>query len=170
MKSQIEVKKAQNELARAVGDFMRYWGFRRIHGQLWLHIYLSPEPLSGAELTRLLTVSKALVSPALVELQKYGLIRAHEVDKKTKKYTAHPNVYQVIQKVLKERELKLIQKAEQAVHKLQKATQASADSATIKTNLERLSEVEKMTSTAHVALQFIIHQQLSDVSAEKNEK
>jgi DNA-binding transcriptional regulator GbsR (MarR family) len=158
-KSNQKLYKAKNELASAVGDFMRYWGFRRIHGQIWLQIYISKEPRSGAELTRLLKVSKALVSPALNELLDYGLIECEEVDKKTKKYTAQEDVYGVIKKVLKTRERELIAQAQKSMGQLRQALGADAAS---ELNVSRIDQVEGMIATAGLALDLIMRSSNED--------
>ena len=109
MKKQTEKHLAA--LSGAVGDFIRYWGFRRIHGEIWTQIYLSKDPLSGVELTQRLGVSKALVSPALKELEDYKLILVRKEDNKTKRYFANPDVFDVIKDILQKREMQLIEKA-----------------------------------------------------------
>lgn len=45
-----EIEKLRS-LSDSVGDFIRHWGFRRIHGQIWTQVFLSKDSLSGAELT-----------------------------------------------------------------------------------------------------------------------
>lgn len=101
-------------LAQSIGDFIRYWGFRRIHGEIWTLVFLSREPLSGAEIVQQLKVSKALVSPALRELESYELIyQVESVDAKTKRYEANPDVFGVIQQVLRGRESALLKKVKQ---------------------------------------------------------
>jgi DNA-binding transcriptional regulator GbsR (MarR family) len=159
-KSTLNINKAKNELASAVGNFMRYWGFRRIHGQIWLQLYISNQPLSGAELTRLLKVSKALVSPALSELIKYGLIACEEVDKKTKKYSAQEDVYGVVKKVLKSRERELISEAQIAMNRLKAAQEAESNQSDL--NLNRIDQVEGMIATAGLALDLIIRSSNED--------
>lgn len=145
------MEKQLNNLAASVGDFIRYWGFRRIHGQLWTQIYLSNEPLSGAELVKNLKVSKALVSPALDELIQHGLIKEHKVDLKTKRYTAVPDVKSVIKKILKSREHVLIKKAQKDCEGLKKKNAVSK-----KVNAERLGQLEEMILTADGVLAFIL--------------
>ena len=93
------------KLAKNIGHFIRYWGFRQIHGEIWALVYLSEKPLSGIEIGQLLKVSKALVSPALKELEAEGLIRrAPSENSKTKRYEAEEDVVQIIHGVLKRRE------------------------------------------------------------------
>ena len=147
-----------NQMADAVGDFIRYWGFRRIHGQLWTYIYLSKNPLSGAEMTRLLSVSKALVSPALSELLEFKLIQCKETDGRTKKYTANADVFKIIQEILKGREQVLINNAQEKCSLLAQAKN--------KTEMEveklRLQNLESMIRVGGFALNFIVNNASAD--------
>jgi len=149
MKHKTNVSSATRRLAACVGDFMRYWGFRRIHGQLWLQVYLSPRPLSGAELTRRLRVSKALVSPALADLVKHKLVREFNVDGKTKNYQAEPDVFSVIQSVLREREAVLLAQAYSACAALGELNSEEIDR-------ERLEIVRTMIHSAEQTLELLI--------------
>lgn len=96
-------------LSMSIGDFIRYWGFRRIHGAIWTQLFLSKTPLSCKDLTEQLDLSKALISPALNELCGFKLVK--EVDspnEKTKLYCASENINEVIQHILKSREAKML--------------------------------------------------------------
>lgn len=143
--------------ADTVGDFIRYWGFRRIHGQLWALVYLSQSDLSGAELTRLLGVSKALVSPALGELEEHGLINSVPDGKKTKRYRANTDVLGVIKGVLEKREIRLLSSAREAFDALG-AAQARPSETPSAVRAERLEEVGKMIASAELAIQFVLLQ------------
>ena len=112
---------ALREMAELVGNFIRYWGFRKIHGEIWTIVYLSGVPLSGVELVEILDVSKALVSPALKELEAEGLITQTESENsKTKRYVAQDDVFSVIRKVLNRREKPMIEKILSAQDRLEK--------------------------------------------------
>lgn len=149
MKKQTEKHLAA--LSGAVGDFIRYWGFRRIHGEIWTQVYLSEKPLSGVELTERLGVSKALVSPALQELQDYKLILVKLEDGKTKRYFANPDVFGVIKEVLQKREMALIEDAQKHFSKVN----ASDDPGLNKERLERLGQ---MITLAQFAAAFVVMQ------------
>lgn len=149
MKKQTE--KHLEALSGAVGDFIRYWGFRRIHGEIWTQVYLNAHPLSGVELTQRLGVSKALVSPALKELEEHKLILVKNEDGKTKRYTANPDVFQVIRDILVKREIKLIEKALEQFGKVE----ATED---LDLNPERLKSLGQMISVAHFATAFVVSQ------------
>lgn len=138
-------------LSSAVGDFIRYWGFRRIHGEIWTQVYLSAEPLSGVELTQRLGVSKALVSPALKELIGYRLILEKPEDGKTKRYLANPDVIGVILEILREREVRLIARIEKAHRQLSDANPESVD-------LDKLLQLGSLIEMGKNTTQFIFHQ------------
>ena len=74
MKSKVKAPSVQ-KLSLSIGNFIRYWGFRRIHGAIWTQVFLSKTPLSCTDLTERLGLSKALISPALEELCHYHLIQ-----------------------------------------------------------------------------------------------
>ncbi len=147
-----------NQMADAVGDFIRYWGFRRIHGQLWTYIYLSKLSLSGAQLTRLIGVSKALVSPALAELLEFKLIKFEESDGRTKKYSANPDVFKIIQDILKGREQVLIKNAQDKCELLQQAKNKTE----VEVEKLRLQNLESMIRAGGFALDFIVNNTSDD--------
>ena len=148
-------------MSDSVGDFIRYWGFRRIHGQLWTQIYLSKEPLSGAELMRNLEVSKALVSPALNELLEYKLIEFTQTDGRTKKYTAQPDVFSVIQKILEDREKQLILTA-QKNYELLRASVTAKPEKDLGIDRARLQNLGEMIAAAKFALDVVVRNSESD--------
>jgi DNA-binding transcriptional regulator GbsR (MarR family) len=106
-------------LAQEIGKFIRYWGFKKIHGRIWCHIYLSPVPLDAGTLMKRLQVSKALMSLSLNDLLDHKVIaEAGKSDRGTQTYVANPNVLDVILNVLKQREKNLLNKIEDCHKKL----------------------------------------------------
>lgn len=137
-------------LAGFVGDFIRYWGFRRIHGQIWTVIYLSQKPLSGVEIVKLLSVSKALVSPALKELESEGLILQIESENsKTKRYQAEENVEKIIHDVLNRRERPMMREISNSF-----AVLAAKGDAAFRP--QRIENMEKMIQTAQMSLNLLL--------------
>lgn len=137
------------ELARSVGEFIRYWGFRNIHGEIWAMVYLAETPPSGKELTELLDVSKALVSPALQELLDEGLIaQAESENSKTKRYEAVEDVITVIRSVLNRRERPMMDRIIESHGKLKKRAPHGFNS-------RRLKKMGSMINTAHLGLAFL---------------
>lgn len=146
---------ALKQLSESVGDFIRYWGFRRIHGEIWTQVFLSKTQLSGAEITKRLGVSKSLVSPALSELEVYGLITRTEDGKKTKRYSAVPNVLPVIKAILKKREARMIAEAQDRFESLRKIQDKNKHSNSI-IAADQLEELGQMISLAQFAVHFLI--------------
>jgi DNA-binding transcriptional regulator GbsR (MarR family) len=102
-------KKSTLELSDTVGDFIQYWGFRKIHGRVWTLIYLSNGPVAAGDLISQLEVSKGLISTTIATLLEYKLIfEAESLNKKNKLYLANTNLTSVITGVLKAREKKLL--------------------------------------------------------------
>ncbi len=141
-------------LANGVGDFIRYWGFRRIHGQIWVMVYLSQVPVSGTELVKALKVSKSLISPALKELEDHRLIvQVESENSKTKRYVACPDVYEVIREILINREMQILSDI-QSHHKY--VTNVSAASEIVDLDKERLKEMGDMIKSANSFITAIV--------------
>lgn len=117
--SELEVIPPEFEdLANEVGDFICYWGFKKIHGRLWTHLYLSKTALDAGQLMRRLRVSKALISLSLNDLLKYDVIlESQKSDRGTQTYIANPNVVEIILNVLRRRERRMLAQAETS-HKM----------------------------------------------------
>lgn len=147
---------ALSAAADLTGDFIRYWGFRKIHGEIWTIVYLANKPVSGTELVEILAVSKALVSPALKELEAEGLITQTESENsKTKRYTAAEDVYQIIKNVLNRREKPLIEKIIDAQQKLGLEMSKSDSACHQFINPSRFENLTKMTDMAQMGLSMI---------------
>lgn len=98
-----------DDLADEVGQFMEYWGFKKIHGIIWLHLFLSHEPLDAGELIKRIGISKASVSVTLKELTEFGVIlEAGKGPKGTRTYRAVEDVVQPILKTIRRRERRMI--------------------------------------------------------------
>ena len=141
-----------NDLASAVGDFIRFWGFRRIHGQIWTVVYLSKAPLSGADLVRQLGVSKALISDALHELVAHGLLESEPADGRTVLYRANSDVFGIIKNILAGREAVLIQAAKTRFDALRQRAGSSQDAGI---DPSRLTEIGSLIHAALVALKVV---------------
>ncbi len=108
-----------DHFAHLVGEFIQYWGFKRIHGKIWTHIFLSQNPIGAKELMQRLDISKALVSLTLKDLLEYQVIFEQESSSYgTKNYRANPDLRTVIQQVLRSREKILMGKIKSAASHL----------------------------------------------------
>lgn len=143
------------ELAAEVGDFICYWGFKKIHGRIWTHIYLAREPLDAGLLMRRLKVSKALISLSLNDLLKFNVIQEHGKSARgTQTYTANPDVMDVILTVLRRRERKMLSKAETGHKMLASLKPEVLEQANIQS--ERLAAMGTMIHQAQNALTSLL--------------
>ena len=119
-----------NALATEIGGFIEYWGFKKIHGMIWTHLYLSNQPLSALELIQRLKVSKALVSISIKDLVKYNLIIQTEEseNKKNKFYITNPDTFGAIKNVLENREMKMMERIRSEFKALKEIKKARPDS------------------------------------------
>lgn len=147
--------KELQRLSLSVGDFIRYWGFRRIHGAIWTQVYLSKTPLSCTDLTIKLGLSKALISPALEELCDYKLIEeAESPNDKTKVYQAKTNINEVIKQVLKSREKKMLKQISENFTAFKKAESKNAEHDPV-----RVETLEEMIFSANMMLDLMLGQE-----------
>jgi DNA-binding transcriptional regulator GbsR (MarR family) len=108
-------------LADLVGEFIEYWGFKKIHGKIWLNLYLNEEPLDAAALMNKLGVSKALISISLKDLLDYNVIIEQGLSSKsTRIYVANPDLQSVVGHVLRQREKIMMGKIQAAFNQLKK--------------------------------------------------
>jgi DNA-binding transcriptional regulator GbsR (MarR family) len=157
MKSKEKAKKADQDLQKlshSIGQFIRYWGFRKIHGAIWTQLYLSKTSLNCTELTQKLGVSKALVSPALEELVEYKLIHeAPAPNEKTKVYQAAENINEVIQHVLKTRESTMLKQISEDFATFNKSNSSRND-----LNSKRVESLGEMIVSANLMLEIMLSQ------------
>lgn len=109
------------DLAAQIGEFIHYWGFKRIHGRIWSHLYLAQKPLDAADLVRQMKISKALVSISLRELLDFEVIE--EVGKSsrgTHLYRTNPDIMKVILSVLRQREKRILARIQAAQETLER--------------------------------------------------
>lgn len=97
------------DIAERVGEFIEYWGFKKIHGRIWTNLFLSSEPLDAACLINRLNVSKALVSMSVKDMLEYEvIIEAGKSGKGTQQYVTNPAITSVILNVLRKRERRML--------------------------------------------------------------
>jgi DNA-binding transcriptional regulator GbsR (MarR family) len=142
-------------LAEEVGQFIHYWGFKKIHGRIWTHIFLANSPPDAAALMRHLNVSKALISLSLSDLLNYNVIHAAgKGENGTMTYVANPAVMEIIMEILRNREKKLILAVQQAHENLQLLESHALNSLGV--NAERLIMLGTMVEFAQKGIDAIL--------------
>ncbi|MBW2507025.1 MAG: ArsR family transcriptional regulator [Deltaproteobacteria bacterium] len=108
-------RESELQAADAIGRLMEFWGFRRHMGRLWTILYLSPEPMTTAELSETLQLSSSAVSLSLGELVRWGAVRkTWRPGERKDFYEAENSVWKLLRRVYERRELNLIKEATDA--------------------------------------------------------
>lgn len=101
-----------HEVADAVGALMEFWGFKRLMGRIWTLLYLRGEALPAAALCGQLAISSGAASMTLSELERWGVVRRSRKPGDRRDYfEAETDVWKMISRVLRERELSQIERA-----------------------------------------------------------
>jgi len=114
------LRKALEMAGSRVGDFLAFWGFKKAYGILWLHLFLSPHPLTHKELTKRTGLSKTLVSLSLKEMIAWGAVIG-EGEGKNRVYYAETHIGKMIQNVLQKREIRYLLSAQESFQDLYEA-------------------------------------------------
>jgi DNA-binding transcriptional regulator GbsR (MarR family) len=107
---------AEQILSDAIGRLMEFWGFKRHMGRIWTVLYLRDDPLSAADLRDKLQLSAGSVSMALNELARWGVVRKVWVHGQRREFfAAESNLWKMVSRVFRERELVEVHEAIQAM-------------------------------------------------------
>ncbi len=147
-------------LTEQIGAFIEYWGFKKIHGQIWTHIWLAKTPIDATTLVKRLQVSKALVSLAIKDLLKYEVIRvAGQGNRRKILLEANTDVHAVITNVLMNRETKML---ESIMTHFQKTKDLHPDiHSELNLDLAKLESMNVMIQLAQFSLAAIIETHLA---------
>lgn len=157
------VPKPMADLCALIGDFIQYWGFKKIHGQIWTTIFLSREPVDATTLVKRLRVSKALVSLAIKDLLDFEVIQvAGQGSRRKTLYQSHPDLIYVISQVLIAREKKLLEEIKSKQNELNALLKTSKENLDICP--EKMGELEDMVSSAHEMLQCLVSSGFINIS------
>jgi DNA-binding transcriptional regulator GbsR (MarR family) len=143
-------------LAEQVGEFIEYWGFKKIHGQIWTLIFISKNPVDSTSMVRALKVSKALVSLAIKDLLYYQVIElAGKGKKRTVFFRSTNDLQGVIVQVLKKREKVLLEQTKSSIEKLGQNVDETSPVSEV-----RLHELKDMVWAAQDFLEVLINTNL----------
>ena len=132
---------AEAVVSDAVGRLMEFWGFKRNMGRVWAVMYLSPNPLTAADLKDLLQISSGAVSMTLAELMRWGVVKKVWVQGERKDFfVAEVALWRMISRVLGERERTEIAVAiegfERAIEELEQKAKKGDDEVRARVDLQ----------------------------------
>ena len=123
---------ARGLVAEAVGDIMGFWNFKPSMGRVWACLYLSPSPLTSAEIVEHTGLSVGSVSMTLADLRSWGVVRDSGRTGGRRAFQAETEIVKMITRVFQERELRLVKdtisKLEHAVNLLDEHGRSSIPS------------------------------------------
>lgn len=100
----------------AVGRLIEFWGFKRQMGRIWALLYLSEEPLSAKDVRDRLELSVGTVSMMLTDLQRWGVVQRVPLrGGRSELFEAELNLWSMVSRVFRERELAEISTAVEAL-------------------------------------------------------
>src|SRR5882724_10049918 len=139
------VFQAELEVADTVGRLMEFWGFKRPMGRMWTLLYLSPQPLGAAEIGG--------------EVKK-----SWRPGERRDFYEAETSVGKLVQRVLRERELTLVQQFAEALGRaeaeLPETTTKQAEALAFKR--ERLQHLRALSQLGEGLLRALVSGQAID--------
>lgn len=108
-------RRAEVLVADAVGRLIEFWGFRAGMGRCWALLYLSEDPLPAAEIRERLDMSAGAASMTLGELERWGVVeRLRPPGERKDFFAAETDVWKMVSRVFRERELVQIERALEA--------------------------------------------------------
>ncbi len=97
-----------------MGELIGFWGFKASMGRIWTLLYLTSEPLPADKIGEHTGLSSGAVSMAVSDLLLWGIIeRTPAPGERKRHYTAETDVWAMVRRIFRERELRLISRAVQ---------------------------------------------------------
>jgi DNA-binding transcriptional regulator GbsR (MarR family) len=147
---------AEQRVTDAIGRLIEFWGFKRHMGRIWALLYLSEEPLTARDIRDRLGLSVGTVSMTLQELQRWGVVRrVHHMGVRSELFEAELNLWKMVSRVFRERELFEITEAVAALEAALDALNeepASTRGVLQRSRIEALLEVARIGRTLLEAL------------------
>lgn len=159
-KDRLQVPPELEDVASQIGEFIEYWGFKKIHGRIWLNIFVSEVPLDASDLIERLGVSKALVSMSIADLLEYDVIQVSGKNHRgTNCYCSNPNLLGVILNVLRKRERRMLARMASATRLLQNLPSETPKRRDVGISPTRIDLLNEMVHSAEAALDAFLQLQ-----------
>jgi DNA-binding transcriptional regulator GbsR (MarR family) len=155
----------------AVGQLMELWGFKPNLGRVWALLYLAGEPLTAKQLRDRLQLSTGAVSMTLSELGRWGVARKSWVQGDRRDfYEAEANIWKMVSRVIRERELAEVVRAIEAFEEALVALEHDADERTARkerryaTQRDRIQKLLELARLGRAMLEALISSARLDAS------
>jgi len=168
LESQIET--ARGVAVDVLGQLAEFWGFTRTMGRVFGLLYVSPEPVTQAEISSHLEISPASVSLSLNGLLRWGAVRKSMASHGRKiHYEAETEFRKIVTSVLDSRERQTLEDAldavAHAIDQLKKVGKRQDMDETALFILERLQHLESVYTLSFRMLRMLLRTGRIDVDA-----
>ena len=157
-----------HEVADAVGALMEFWGFKRVMGRVWTTLYLEGEPLAAPQICERLDISAGAASMTLTELEHWGVVaRSRRPGDRREYFEAETDVWKMVSRVLRERELVQIERALEVFERA-RATIAARKYGVVEAfrarrKIERIAKLADLAKVGRTMLTAIVQQGKADL-------
>lgn len=153
----------------AIGRLMEFWGFKRHMGRVWAILYLSDQPLTAADLRDRLALSSGAVSMTVSELSRWGVVRKVFVQGERRDFfEAEGNLWKMISRVLREREMGEITEAieafEDALSNLKREHNEPQDNRRAAAQRARIEQLLELAKLGRSMVNTVINSAMMDAS------
>lgn len=98
--------------SETMAELVSFWGFKSSMGRIWTLLYLTPHALPADVIADRTGLSAGSVSMALAELAEWDLVARDDPPGANKRhYRAETDVFAIVRRIFRERELKLVGRA-----------------------------------------------------------
>jgi HTH-type transcriptional regulator, glycine betaine synthesis regulator len=142
-------------VAETMAEIIAFWGFKASTGRIWSLLFLSPEPLPADVIEARTGLSAGAVSMGLAELLQWGIVERAAPrpgtgeNARKKLYTAETDVWGVVRRVIRERELRLVGRAVQRFTEAAAALEATREDPETAFMLGRIQGLLSLTSIGY---------------------
>ena len=147
------------DLVETFGLFFERFGIKRNVGRIWGVLYVSPAPLSQAEICGLIGLSTGLVSTALKELEQWGAVKVVVVrGSRSTHYDTEENLIRIVSTILHKRELETVRRLREVTRRTRLAYRPVGYAARFERRLKAVETMcdlyEGLTSMIHRMVRF----------------
>jgi DNA-binding transcriptional regulator GbsR (MarR family) len=157
-----------HEVADTVGALMEFWGFKRVMGRLWATLYLEGEPMPVHDLCERTGISTGAASMTLSELEHWGVVvRTRRPGDRREYFEAETDVWKMISRVLRERELMQIERALEVFERARAAIAGGkygvVEAFRARRKLERIAKLADLAKVGKTLLLAVVQQGKADL-------
>ena len=161
---------AQDQAIETCGRIAQFWGFTRSMGRTFGLLYVSPAPLTQAEVQRRLDISAGNASMTLAALIRWKVVtKADVAGARREHYQAETDFWKMISGVINERERREIRTAIEAMTRAEAAAREARrgfrgqDSADAEETERRLARLREICTVGETMLDLLLGQLSLDV-------